>query len=87
MSLSLHIAFLINVTSARVLLESSKLEQSFVKNVYRHSLNLTQFSPHFFSSCFPLCNLTCSPPSDRRALLTECLEQASQNTVHFALYT
>ena len=52
---------------------------------------IPSISPHsppiFFPLVLPVCNLTCSPPSDRRALLTECLEQASQNTVHFALYT
>ena len=74
MSLSLHIAFLINVTSARVLtegviidqeggiLESSIPVRPFVNNVYRRSLALVPPPPRFRTY--------------RRALLSERLEQA-----------
>ena len=86
MSLSLHIAFLINVTSARVLtegviiaqwegiLESSIPEGPFVNNVYRRSLALAPPRPP--PPVFPVYNLTRSP-TYRRALLSERLEQAN----------
>ena len=84
MSLSHHIAFLINVTSARVLagviidqsesiLESSISERPFVNNVYRRSLALATTPP-------PPCSLPGFPGvqfhsllTDHRALLSERL--------------
>ena len=64
MSLSHHIAFLINVTSARVLagviidqsesiLESSIPERPFVNNVYRRSLALAPPPPPRFPGSLP----------------------------------
>ena len=64
MSLSHHIAFLINVTSARVLagviidqsesiLESSIPERPFVNNVYRRSLALAPRPPLLLGSPVP----------------------------------
>ena len=64
MSLSHHIAFLINVTSARVLagviidqsesiLESSIPERPFVNNVYRRSLALAPPPPSSSVPRFP----------------------------------
>ena len=88
MSLSHHIAFLINVTSARVLagviidqsesiLESSISERPFVNNVYRRSLTLAPPPP-------PSSSVPRFPPrfsgvkfnsllTDHRALLSERL--------------
>ena len=86
MSLSHHIAFLINVTSARVLagviidqsesiLESSIPERPFVNNVYRRSLALATTHPPP-----PPCSLPGFPGvqfhsllTDHRALLSERL--------------
>ena len=74
MSLSLHIAFHINVTSARVLtegviidqeggiLESSIPVRPFVNNVYRRSLALALAPPpRSPPPVFPVYNLTRSP--------------------------
>ena len=84
MSLSHHIAFLINVTSARVLagviidhsesiLESSIPERPFVNNVYRRSLALAP-PPRFPGSPpgFPGVKFN-SLLTDHRALLSERL--------------
>ena len=83
MSLSHHIAFLINVTSARVLagviidqsesiLESSIPERPFVNNVYRGSLALAPPPPPLFPPRFSGVKFN-SLLTDHRALLSERL--------------
>ena len=95
--LSLHIAFFINVTSARVLtegviidqqegiLESSIPEEPFVKNVYRRSLALVPLvsAPR---GRFPGVQFY-SLLTDRHTLLSERLQQAEVTRVVMSYIT